>query len=61
MTVRHHTLWADQRLPDLYDALDEVANSLPSGSTERGLITEAMSKIALADEYVEKRTKEDEE
>jgi hypothetical protein len=55
MSVRHYTDWADQRLPDLYDALDEIAGGYPSGSTERGLIRDAMNKLELADKYVEKR------
>ena len=59
--IKHHTKWADQRLPDLYDTLDEIANGYPRGSTERGLIIEAMGKIEMADRYVEKRQREDAE
>lgn len=58
MSFRSYTAndWASPELLALVEAAEAIA--LPEGSTERGLLREAIRKIELADTYVEKRLRE---
>lgn len=56
-----HQGWADTRIATLYHEAERIADTLADGSTEKSLVLEAMSKLELADQYVEKRRREDQE
>ena len=51
-------VWAEPKLAYIYVLAEALADKMEDGSTERGLVREAMSKIELADTYVEKRNRE---
>jgi hypothetical protein len=57
MTIMHQG-WADDAIAKLYHAAERISQTLENGSTEQGLISEAMSKIELADTYVEQRQRD---
>jgi hypothetical protein len=50
--------WQDQRIAAAYFQLEAIQETFENGSTERGLVSEALSKLELADEYLEKRARE---
>jgi hypothetical protein len=54
------TGWADQRIGRLYCQLESLSETLTDGSTESGLVREAMNKLELADQYVEQRERDGE-
>ena len=53
--------WVEPKLAYIYALAEALAETMPNGSTEGGLIREAMSKLELADQYVEKRRREEAE
>jgi len=50
--------WTDASIAGAYHMLEAIQDRLPKGSTEAGLIGECLSKLDLADTYVEKRIRE---
>jgi hypothetical protein len=52
------SVWAEPKLAYIYVLAEALADKMVDGSTERGLVHEAMRKIELADKYVEKRLRE---
>lgn len=50
--------WADQRLGRLYREIELVRDSLPSGNTETGCLSDALKAVELADVHIEKRERD---
>jgi hypothetical protein len=51
--------WSDQTIARIYLELERLSERLQSGSTESGLVREAMNKLELADTYIEQRRRDE--